>query len=210
MLSLPLPHVLIVASLLIAVVASLLFAVNAASAEVNYPAQTVRLISAFAAGGGNDLMARELAYKFGEEWKKSVIVEDKPGGNGDIATSGLSMTHVPYNGVAPAFQDVVGGHIDLMFASIITAKPLVDGGLVRGLLVTSTTQSPFMPDLPTKAEFPGFETFDADLWYGLLAPANTDPAIVDNFIRRPYIPSSTPPCGNALKIAARPCFIAHN
>jgi tripartite-type tricarboxylate transporter receptor subunit TctC len=67
-------------------VAALLLAGNAVGAEVNYPTQTVRLISAFAAGGGNDLMARELARKFAEDWKKTAIVEDKTGANGDIAT----------------------------------------------------------------------------------------------------------------------------
>ena len=64
--------------------------------EVNYPTQTVRLISAFAAGGGNDLMARELAQKFGEEFKKTFIVEDKVGGNGDIATD--YVARAPANG----------------------------------------------------------------------------------------------------------------
>jgi tripartite-type tricarboxylate transporter receptor subunit TctC len=257
----------------------LLFAGSAAAAaDVSYPTQTVRLISAFSAGGGNDLMARELAQKFNEEFKKTFIVEDRVGGNGDIATdyvarapadgnallvttnatvvinpqlfkdvvqfdpvkdlapvsllarqpfvlvvdnnlpvktvgelidyarahpgklnfgssgagggahlSGemlktlmkLSMTHVPYKGVAPALQDVIAGHIDFMFASIISAKPLVEGKQLRGLAVTSKTRNPAMPDLPAMAEFPGLENFEADLWYGLLAPANTDPAIVN-------------------------------
>lgn len=250
----------------------------AAAADVSYPTQTVRLISAFSAGGGNDLMARELAQKFNEEFKKTFIVEDRVGGNGDIATdyvarapadgnallvttnatvvinpqlfkdvvqfdpvkdlapvsllarqpfvlvvdnnlpvktvgelidyarahpgklnfgssgagggahlSGemlktlmkLSMTHVPYKGVAPALQDVIAGHIDFMFASIISAKPLVEGKQLRGLAVTSKTRNPAMPDLPAMAEFPGLENFEADLWYGLLAPANTDPAVIN-------------------------------
>ena len=91
----------------------------------------------------------------------------------------LKMTHVPYKGVAPALQDVIAGHIDFMFASIITAKPLVEGKQLRGLAVTSKTRNPTMPDLPAMSEFPGLENFEADLWYGLLAPAKTDPAIVD-------------------------------
>ena len=90
----------------------------------------------------------------------------------------LKMTHVPYKGVAPALQDVIAGHIDFMFASLLTAKPLVEGKQLRGLAVTSKTRNPAMPDLPAMAEFPGLENFEADLWYGLLAPANTDPAIV--------------------------------
>src|SRR6267154_1637533 len=76
--SLPLLRpVLVIGALLVA---------GAGAAEVNYPTQTVRLISAFAAGGGNDMMARELARKFAEEWKATAIVEDKTGANGDIAT----------------------------------------------------------------------------------------------------------------------------
>jgi len=91
----------------------------------------------------------------------------------------LSMTHVPYKGVAPALQDVIAGHIDFMFASIISAKPLVESKQLRGLAVTSKTRNPAMPDLPAMAEFPGLENFEADLWYGLLAPANTDPAVIN-------------------------------
>jgi tripartite-type tricarboxylate transporter receptor subunit TctC len=65
-----------------------------------------------------------------------------------------------------------------MFAAILTAKPLVDGGQLRALAVTSRTRNPSMPDVPAVAEYPGLEKFEADLWYGLLAPAKTDPAIV--------------------------------
>src|ERR1019366_2201606 len=65
-----------------------LFAINPCHAgDVNYPTQTVRLISTFEAGGGNDFMARVLAQKFTEDWNKTVIVEDKPGGAGDIGTN---------------------------------------------------------------------------------------------------------------------------
>src|SRR3954464_4605129 len=69
------------------VVAALLLALHPCAAqEVNYPTQTVRVISSFEAGGGNDFMARTLAQQFSEIWKKTAIVEDKPGGNGNIGT----------------------------------------------------------------------------------------------------------------------------
>lgn len=246
--------------------------------DIDYPTQTVRLISTFEAGGGNDFMARILAKKFTEEWKKTVIVEDKTGGAGDIGTNyvahiepdgntllvttnativinpqlfknvvkfdpvkdfapvsllarqpfllvvnpklpvktfpelidyarahpgklnfgssgagggahlsgemlktflNLKMTHVPYKGVAPALQDVIAGNLDFMFAAILTSQPFVKSGQLRALAVTSKTRNPTMPDIPAVSEFPGLEDFEADLWYGLLAPAKTDPTIVD-------------------------------
>ena len=274
------------------------------AAEVNYPTQTVRIISAFAAGGGNDFMARELAGKFGQAWGKPVIVEDKTGGNGDIATDyvahatpdgntllvttnatvvinpqifrsvikfnpetdfapvsllarqpfllvvnpklpikslgelidyakahpgklnfgssgagggahlagemlkialGLNMTHVPYKGVAPALEDVVAGNLDFMFAAILTARPFVESGQLRPLAVTSLTRNSSMPDIPAVAEYPGLQTFESDLWYGLLAPAKTDPAIVDkiqqatvNAFKDPEVRSRFEPFGTVL------------
>ncbi len=59
---------------------------GAVADDVNYPTGIVRMISPFEAGGGNDAMARTLAQKFSELWKKNAIVEDKPGGNGNIGT----------------------------------------------------------------------------------------------------------------------------
>src|ERR1700747_33938 len=61
-------------------------------ANLDYPTETVRLISAFEAGGGNDFMARQLAQKFSEQYKKTFIVEDRPGGNGDIATNYVAQS----------------------------------------------------------------------------------------------------------------------
>jgi tripartite-type tricarboxylate transporter receptor subunit TctC len=246
--------------------------------DVDYPTKLVRVISSFEAGGGNDAMARTLAQKFSEIWKKNTIVEDRPGGNGNIGTdyvarapadghtllvttnativinpqlfksvvqydpvndfapisllakqpfvlvvhpsvpvktfaelvdyarahpgklnfassgsgggahlSGemlktflhLKMTHVPYKGAAPALTAVVAGQVDFMFVAILTARPYLEGGQLRGLAVTSKTRNASTPDLPAVAEFPGLEGFEADLWYGLLAPAKTNPAIVN-------------------------------
>jgi tripartite-type tricarboxylate transporter receptor subunit TctC len=245
--------------------------------DVNYPTGIVRVISPFEAGGGNDAMARALAQKFSEIWKKNAIVEDKPGANGNIGTdfvarapadghtllvttnativinpqlfkntvrydpvndfapvsllakqpfvlvvhpslpvktfaelvdyarshpgklnfasSGagggahlsaemlktflhLEMTHVPYKGAAPALTAVVAGQVDFMFVAILTARPFIENGQLRALAVTSKTRNPSTPDLPAVAEYPGLEGFEADLWYGLLAPGKTDPAIV--------------------------------
>jgi tripartite-type tricarboxylate transporter receptor subunit TctC len=246
--------------------------------DMEYPTKLVRIISSFEAGGGNDAMARTLAQKYTEIWKKNVIVEDRPGGNGNIGTdyvarapadghtllvttnativinpqlfksvvqydpvkdfapvsllakqpfvlvvhpsvpvktftelvdyarshpgklnfassgagggahlSGemlksflhLEMTHVAYKGAAPALMAVVAGQVDFMFVAILTARPYLESGQLRALAVTSKTRNPSTPDIPSVAEFPGLEGFEADLWYGLLAPAKTDPAIVN-------------------------------
>lgn len=252
-------------------------------AHPDYPTETVRIISAFEAGGGNDFMARELAHKFSDLYGKTFVVEDRPGGNGDIATDyvarakpngntllvttnativinpqmfkdvirfdpetsfvpvsllarqpfllvvnpklpvttlgefidyarahpnqlnygssgagggahlagemlksrlGLQMQHVPYKGIASALRDVVAGNIDFMFGAIQTVRPFVQDGHLRVLAVSSLKRNPAMPDVPAVAEYPGLEGFESDLWYGLLAPAGTDPAIVASLAQR--------------------------
>jgi tripartite-type tricarboxylate transporter receptor subunit TctC len=248
---------------------------------IDYPTQAVRIIVPFAPGAGTDLIARDVAQRLAEEWKGSVIIENKTGGNGDIGTgyvararadgytllvttnalvinpqlypadvtfnptkdftpvsqlatlpfvlvvspklpvktfsdliayirahpgkinfgssgagggahlSGemlktllhLDMTHVPYRGASPALMDVMAGHIDFMFMSIIDFAPFADTGKVRALAVTSKTRNPRRPEIPAVSEYPGLESFETDLWYGLLAPAKTDPAIVDKIYR---------------------------
>lgn len=257
--------------------ALLMAGIGSGLAALDYPTDTVRLISAFEAGGGNDFMARELAQKFSELYRKTFVVEDRPGGAGDLATNyvaqsnpdgntllvttnativinpqmfkdsiqfdpiksfapvsllarqpfllvvnptlpikslgdlvtyarahpgklnfgssgtgggahlagemlksqlGLKMTHVPYKGIAPALHDLVAGNIDFMFGAIQTVHPFVQSGQLRPLAVSSLKRNTSMPDIPAVAEYPGLEGFESDLWYGLLAPAKTDPAIV--------------------------------
>ena len=77
---------LLASSFALVFVAALVATNTGFAADINYPTETVRLISTFEAGGGNDFMARVLAKKFSEEWKKTVIVEDRSGGAGDIGT----------------------------------------------------------------------------------------------------------------------------
>jgi tripartite-type tricarboxylate transporter receptor subunit TctC len=247
------------------------------SGGIDYPTQTVRIIVPFAPAAGTDVIARDVAQRFSEEWNGSVIVENRTGGNGDIGTSyvararpdghtllvttnalvinpqlyptdvtfdptkdftpvsqlarlpfvlvvnpelpvktfgelieyarahpgkinfgssgagggahlsgemlkallHLDMTHVPYKGASPALMDVIAGHIDFMFMSIIDFVPFAKTGKVRALAVTSKTRNPSRPEIPAVSEYPGLENFETDLWYGLLAPAKTDPAIID-------------------------------
>lgn len=106
------------------------------------------------------------------------------GGNGSPAhlagelfklTTGADMAHVAYKGAAPGLQDVVAGHVALMFAAAPAAMPLIKAGKVRALGVTSSTRMAQLPELPALAET-GF-SYDVRDWQGLVAPAGTPTAI---------------------------------
>jgi tripartite-type tricarboxylate transporter receptor subunit TctC len=91
--------------------------------------------------------------------------------------TGIRMTHVPYKGSLPALNDVVGGHIDLMFCDIPPAAGMIKSGRVRVLGVSTKTRVPDFPDVPpiNEAGVPGFEVAG---WFMVVAPAQTPPAIV--------------------------------
>ncbi len=107
------------------------------------------------------------------------------GGNGSPAhvagelfkmLAGVDMVHVPYKGAAPALQDVVAGHVKVMFAAAPPALPLVKSGKLRALAVTSDTRAPSLPDLPTLAE--SGINYDVRDWQGLVAPAGIPQELV--------------------------------
>jgi tripartite-type tricarboxylate transporter receptor subunit TctC len=91
--------------------------------------------------------------------------------------TGIRMTHVPYKGSLPALNDVVGGHIDLMFCDVPPAAGMIKSGRVRALGVSTKTRVPDFPDIPpiNEAGVPGF---DVAGWFMVVAPAQTPPAIV--------------------------------
>ncbi len=91
--------------------------------------------------------------------------------------AGVNLTHVPYKGTSAAMPDLVGGRIELMFPSAITAKPFADNGRLKLLAVTSAQRSPDVPQLPTVAES-GIPGFEVGIWYGVLAPAGTPAEVV--------------------------------
>src|SRR4029077_17910394 len=82
----------------------------------------------------------------------------------------IKTTHVPYKGVAPALNDLLGGHIQLVSADLPVLEPLVKSGKVRALALFATERSPLLPDLPTSAEL-GYPGMLMGNWYGMLAPA---------------------------------------
>ncbi len=93
-------------------------------------------------------------------------------------TAKIDMTHVPYKGAAPALVALLGGEVQFMFVSILTATPLIESNKLRAIAVSGLKRSPALPNVPAVAEAPGLAGFETDLWYGMLAPAKTDPKIV--------------------------------
>jgi tripartite-type tricarboxylate transporter receptor subunit TctC len=89
----------------------------------------------------------------------------------------VNMVHIPYKGTGPALTDLLGGHLSMMFDVIMTSQPHVQSGKLRGLAMSSLKRSAIMPDVPTVAES-GYPGFEALVWFGLFAPANTPPEIV--------------------------------
>jgi tripartite-type tricarboxylate transporter receptor subunit TctC len=85
--------------------------------------------------------------------------------------AGIDIVHVPYKGNAPALNDLLGGHVTMMFDTITTALPHVKSGKLRALAVTSPKRSPLAPELPTMIES-GMPGFDISAWYVMFAPAN--------------------------------------
>jgi tripartite-type tricarboxylate transporter receptor subunit TctC len=91
---------------------------------------------------------------------------------------GIDIVHVPYKGAATQMQDIVAGQILFGFSSISSTLAQVQAGSVRALVITGDKRSPLVPDAPT-AEEAGLPDFEANSWYGLLAPAGTPAPIVE-------------------------------
>jgi tripartite-type tricarboxylate transporter receptor subunit TctC len=240
----------------------------------SYPANPVRVIVPFPAGGGNDSMGRLLAQKLTEALGKQFFVDNRPGANGmvgsefvarapkdgytllvnganfvttpslyakptydpirqfepisltavapnvlvvhpsvparsvkelialakarpkqvNFAGSGsgstphlagelfrtmtnTQMLHIPYRGTGPAITGLLSGEVETMFMPALAAVPLITGGRVRAIAVTSRERLPALKDLPTVAES-GLKGYESSQWYGVLAPAGTPLEIV--------------------------------
>jgi tripartite-type tricarboxylate transporter receptor subunit TctC len=89
----------------------------------------------------------------------------------------LDITHIPYKGSAPAIADLLGGHIPVMFDSMIAIMPHIRSGKVKVIAVTADRRTPLLPDVPTFAES-GYPTIVSYAWYGFFAPAKTPQDIV--------------------------------
>ena len=90
----------------------------------------------------------------------------------------INIVHVAYKGAAPALQDVLAGHVQMMFATAASVIGLIKSEKVRALAVTTPKRTALLPNLPTVDEL-GLTGFDATTWHGLVAPAGTPKEIID-------------------------------
>lgn len=89
----------------------------------------------------------------------------------------IDLIHVPYQGAGNAQVDLLGGHIDMMLTSMVSAVPLIESGSIRPLVITSLERFPSLPDVPAISEaIPGYETWS---WFALYAPNGTPEAVLD-------------------------------
>lgn len=111
------------------------------------------------------------------------------GGNGSAAhttmeyfklQTGTSFLHIPYRGTAPSVTDLLAGQVQVLFTGIPALLPHIRSGRVRALAVSSPKRLALLPDVPTVAEsgIAGTANFEADQWYGLVAPAGTPADVV--------------------------------
>lgn len=107
-----------------------------------------------------------------------------PGSSGHLAMvmlgrkAGINLSHVPYRGAGPAINDALGGHIELVCASVAALLPQIAAGKLRAITQMGPTRLASLPDAPTTAES-GFPDFLAEAWWGFFAPKGTPKAIVD-------------------------------
>jgi len=107
-----------------------------------------------------------------------------------LKSAGLDMVHVPYKGIAPAFTDLLAGHIDMMAATPVETKGYLGSGKVKFLAVTGANPSPQLPGVPTVNEtLPSPPT---ETTHGILAPAKTPPDIVTAIAREIATAEKTP------------------
>jgi len=97
-------------------------------------------------------------------------------------TAGVNLQHVPYKGGGPAMQDVIAGHVKVMFSSLVQTTPFIHSGQLRALGVGGARRNPVLPDVPTIEEA-GVPGYVADNWWGIVAPAGTPQPIVDKLYK---------------------------
>jgi tripartite-type tricarboxylate transporter receptor subunit TctC len=95
--------------------------------------------------------------------------------------AGIDVRHVPYKGISAGLAAVMGEQVDIAFAGIATALPLVRSGRLRALATAGAQRLPALPDVPTIAEV-GFPGFQQNEWYGVVAPAGTPPEVIARLV----------------------------
>ena len=92
--------------------------------------------------------------------------------------AGAKLTHVPYKGTQLSINDMISGQVGILFDNVMTAKPHIDSGRLKGIAISSLQRSSIVPNIPTVAES-GLPGFDSSNWFGVFAPANLPRAVVD-------------------------------
>jgi tripartite-type tricarboxylate transporter receptor subunit TctC len=92
--------------------------------------------------------------------------------------AGVNIVHIPYKGGGPAMQDVISGHVKIMFSSLVQTTPFIQSGQLKALGTGGAKRSPVLPDVPTIAEA-GVPGYVADNWWGIAAPAGLPAPMVE-------------------------------
>lgn len=92
-------------------------------------------------------------------------------------STGVDLLHVPYNGMAPALNDLLGGQVDGFFADVPAVMAQIKGGRLKAIGMASSKRHPLLPDVKTFEE-QGFKSVDTNNWYGLFASAKTSPEVI--------------------------------
>ena len=155
-------------------------------AEKDFAPVAILAVVPFVVVANPNLPAKNMAELVALAKAKPGEIRYGSGGNGTVnhllgamiaSAAGVTLTHVPYRGIAIAVTNTVAGEVQLAFGSVTTALGQIRGGLLRALAMTSAQRTELLKDVPTMAES-GFPGFDVTPWFGVLVPARTPPAIV--------------------------------
>ena len=185
---------------------SLAHAVNPALYKLNYdPIKSFTPIAIFATGPNVLCVNPEMPVKSVKELL--ALAKQKPGelkyasaGIGSFQHLGgelfklmskADIVHVPYKGGGPAMQDVIAGHVKIIFSSLVQTTPYINSGQLRALGTGGAKRSTVLPDVPTIAEA-GVEGYLADNWWGIVGPANMPAPIVEKIYKDVQAALQTP------------------
>ncbi len=144
---------------------------SAAPEAANFPIRPIRFIIPAPPGGTTGIIGRLVGQRLTDVLKQPVVVDHR-GGAGGVVAAEITAKAAP-----DGYTLLAGGQIQMSFAGMVPVQPLIRGGRVRALAVTTAQRIPAIPDLPTVAES-GLSGYEVVGWYGFLAPAGVPKPIV--------------------------------